>query len=153
MAHVRIDARVSDFQSEIHTVISRMDTAAFGVLEDLREIGLAAARGAMPTGSYESSHDHHDGERPPLQETLHSEHFGRTLNIWIEDVNAMSLDQGSEPHEIHGNPLLKFFWERKGVEFRGPMVNHPGTGAYHFMDAGFDAIDAAAERILDAHYL
>jgi hypothetical protein len=153
MANADFTLRSSDFRSEVHTVVRDMTSAGWAVIEELSEIGEAAIREAMPSGSYASSHHHHDAERPPLQENLQSEHAGYHLDIWIDSVNAMSLDQGSAPHEIHGNPQLRFFWEKAGVPFRGPMVNHPGTDAHHFMQAGFDAMDAAAEEILDKYYL
>jgi hypothetical protein len=49
-------------------------------------------------------------------------------------------------------PNLVFWWEREGVLFVGPMVNHPGNAAQPFMEAGFAAMDAAAEGILKKHY-
>lgn len=152
MAYLNIEARVDSDFSELHAVISKMDTAAWGALEDLREIGIEAAKEAMPGHSYASSGDHHGPGRPPIHESLHSEHFGRTINIWIEDVNALSQEFGAAPHEIHGNPMLKFYWEKEEVLFRGPMVNHPGNDPQPFMGAGFAAMDAAAEAILDAAY-
>lgn len=38
---------------------------------------------------------------------------------------ASFTDEGSEPHEIHGNPLLAFEWEGQLVIVRS--VHHPGT--------------------------
>lgn len=38
--------------------------------------------------------------------------------------------KGSEPHFItprRGKKFLVFYWEREGVNFRGPLVDHPGS--------------------------
>lgn len=62
-------------------------------------------------------------------------------------------DEGGDDGEGGGNkPNLVFWWEREGVLFVGPMVHHPGNEAQPFMEAGFAAMDAAAEGILKKHY-
>jgi hypothetical protein len=37
------------------------------------------------------------------------------------------VDEGTEPHEIHGNPLLVFYWPKTGRTMFLPRVQHPGT--------------------------
>lgn len=50
---------------------------------------------------------------------------------------------GTSPHEIraHGRNL-GFFWEKRGVQFVGPRVSHPGNRATRFVQ---DSVRAAAD--------
>jgi len=56
---------------------------------------------------------------------------------------APALELGAAPHPIPLSPdwshMLHFFWEREGVEFWGPMVNHPGNKPYAFMRRGAES--------------
>jgi len=48
------------------------------------------------------------------------------------------LNEGTRPHEIMGNPVLAFPWDKIGGRtafFR--KVNHPGFAGLHFMEAAF----------------
>jgi hypothetical protein len=58
--------------------------------------------------------------------------FGQGLDY------AASLEMGAEPHVIEARNVenLRFYWEREGVEFYGPRVNHPGNRPYKFMRKG-----------------
>lgn len=58
--------------------------------------------------------------------------FGQGLDY------APSLENGAEPHPIDAKNVenLKFYWERAGVQFYGPHVNHPGNRPYKFMRNG-----------------
>jgi hypothetical protein len=54
--------------------------------------------------------------------------------------HAAYVHEGTAPHGIDGNPLLRFRWvERGGILFRGPHVNHPGYGGDPFLrNAAFE---------------
>lgn len=41
---------------------------------------------------------------------------------------SLAVHDGAEPHVIEARtkPNLRFFWEREGRMFVGPVVNHPG---------------------------
>ena len=58
--------------------------------------------------------------------------FGQGLDY------AAAIENGSEPHVIEAKnaEYLKFYWEREGVMFYGPRVNHPGNRPYKFMRNG-----------------
>jgi len=48
------------------------------------------------------------------------------------------LEEGTRPHEIIGNPVLAFPWDKLGgatAFFR--KVNHPGFAGLHFMEKAF----------------
>lgn len=51
---------------------------------------------------------------------------------------AAAIELGAEPHVIEASNVenLKFYWKRKGVQFYGPRVNHPGNRPYKFMRNG-----------------
>lgn len=50
---------------------------------------------------------------------------------------------GTSPHEIRGHGRdLNFFWEKRGVQFIGPKVSHPGNRANRFVQ---DSVQAAAD--------
>lgn len=42
---------------------------------------------------------------------------------------AISVHDGAQPHliEAKNKPNLRFYWEKVGRNFSGPMVNHPGV--------------------------
>ena len=45
-------------------------------------------------------------------------------------------DAGTEPHEIPGNPLLYFYWDKLGEFMVLPVVNHPGTTGTQWFNGG-----------------
>lgn len=51
---------------------------------------------------------------------------------------------GTGPHIItgHGQGGLAFYWEKRGVYFVGPRVNHPGNPANRFVQ---DSVQAARD--------
>ena len=60
---------------------------------------------------------------------------GKLLRLRNTHKNAHILDKGSRPHVIRARraPLLRFFWERKGVWVSTYRVKHPGTRPYRFL--------------------
>lgn len=50
---------------------------------------------------------------------------------------------GVAPHSIDARnaPKLRFFWEREGINFVGPHVNHPGTRPNDFAARGMAAVE------------
>jgi hypothetical protein len=46
---------------------------------------------------------------------------------------AAAIDQGARPHDIHGSPLLVFFWAKKNRWVRARRVKHPGNRPYRFL--------------------
>lgn len=58
--------------------------------------------------------------------------FGFWGTITIAAKYAVYVDRGTKPHDIHGNPLLKFYWPKIGAWVALRKVKHPGT-----MGAGF----------------
>lgn len=73
------------------------------------------------------------------------------LTVRSEDPFVIGYEFGTPPHQIwarrnpgrpdnarpapggprnDGAVLLDFFWERAGIQFNGPMVNHPGARAH-----------------------
>jgi hypothetical protein len=49
---------------------------------------------------------------------------------------AEPLELGAIAHEITGNSLLSFWWEKAGMFFVGPKVQHPGNIAYRYVYGG-----------------
>lgn len=47
------------------------------------------------------------------------------------------LEEGTRPHEIAGNPILAFYWDKMGADVFFRRVQHPGTKAYQFMARTF----------------
>lgn len=58
--------------------------------------------------------------------------FGQGLDY------AAALELGAMPHSIDASaaPVLQFWWEKMGLWFVGPHVNHPGNRPYAFMRNG-----------------
>lgn len=55
------------------------------------------------------------------------------------------VHEGTGPHGIDGNPLLRFPWKKKGgVIIVTPHVNHPGNKANPFL---FDALKDVVARL------
>lgn len=51
---------------------------------------------------------------------------------------------GVAPHAIDARnvPKLRFFWEREGINFVGPHVNHPGSRPNDFAARGMASVEA-----------
>ena len=60
---------------------------------------------------------------------------------------AATLELGSRPHVIQARrrPLLYFWWEKRAVQFSGPLVHHPGNVRPKLILT--DAIQLAARRL------
>jgi hypothetical protein len=54
---------------------------------------------------------------------------------------AQAIEKGAVPHSIDAKNVenLAFFWEKAGVQFYGPHVNHPGNRPYLFVRSGSEA--------------
>jgi hypothetical protein len=63
---------------------------------------------------------------------------GITVGFGQGVPHAAAIELGAEPHSIDAVNVenLKFYWERAGVQFYGPHVNHPGNRPYKFMRNG-----------------
>lgn len=63
---------------------------------------------------------------------------GVTVGFGKDVPYAAALEFGAEPHPIDAVNVenLAFYWERAGVQFYGPHVNHPGNRPYKFMRNG-----------------
>jgi hypothetical protein len=46
---------------------------------------------------------------------------------------AAAIDKGARPHDIHGSPLLVFFWKKHNKWVRARRVKHPGNRPYRFL--------------------
>lgn len=59
----------------------------------------------------------------------------KTVYIMTDVPYALDVELGTMPHIIRAKnvPYLSFFWEKKGVDFVGKEVHHPGTPAQPFM--------------------
>lgn len=55
------------------------------------------------------------------------------VEVGSEDPIALIEHEGTEPHTIHGNPLLVFWWGKVGRVVAFPKVNHPGTTGSHYL--------------------
>lgn len=66
--------------------------------------------------------------------TVRSSKTGVLLKFEAKVPYASYLEKGTPPHPIHGNPILKFYWERMGRDAYFYNVNHPGTKATHFLE-------------------
>lgn len=119
-----------------------------------RIFDLAVVR--SPTaGSARDNSGHNDGG--PLRDshfmrtTLHPD-MGWILRIGAEKDYAWYVHQGTKPHDIVGNPILRFYWpngRNDGRAFTGPgvyyfpLVHHPGTKAQPWLWSSAVSILAA----------
>lgn len=55
---------------------------------------------------------------------------------------AAPVHEGASPHRIVARraPYLEFFWEKRGVIFRGRKVNHPGNHGQPWLRAAMNAV-------------
>lgn len=70
-----------------------------------------------------------------------------TFHLTADTPYAATLELGSKPHIIQARRrrLLYFFWEKRQVQFAGPLVHHPGNQKPKLILT--DAIQVAARRI------
>jgi hypothetical protein len=61
----------------------------------------------------------------------------KRVSAWVGSTlpYAASQHDGSKRHDIMARRvrLLKFYWEREGRWFSGPIVNHPGTKGNEYL--------------------
>jgi hypothetical protein len=93
---------------------------------------------------YDDSPDR-DAGRPHLRDTIvkrltDSGGAGVTVQVGSESPIAVFHHEGTEPHMIHGDPLLVFFWPKAGRVVAFPRVNHPGTRPNRFLTNALDAL-------------
>lgn len=87
-----------------------------------------------------------------------------TISSLAEGAKVASLDKGSRPHIIQGNPYLYFPAAKQGAysprrqavataqsrnkagfrTIKAASVNHPGTAAHHFLER---ALERAVQRV------
>ena len=70
-----------------------------------------------------------------------------TLVAEAKAPQARFTEEGTRPHEIRGNPILAFYWEKVGrfVYFR--KVNHPGNKAKPWFRPTIDDAGALFRQI------
>lgn len=88
------------------------------------------------------------GGRPPggLQRSISFDMEGTSAKFTAAGYAGYVIG-GTSPHDITGNPLLAFFWERTGDFVVFTKVRHPGTKPNDFRDP---ALTAAADDASDA---
>lgn len=95
-------------------------------------MGIARSTCPIDTGQLEASHDGPDftwGVFP-------------TFKISNRAPYAFYVHEGTGPHQIRARraPMLRFWWESRGVEFRGPKVNHPGGPSQPWLRNAMNAV-------------
>jgi hypothetical protein len=58
---------------------------------------------------------------------------GPVFEVGSADPVALWVHEGTEPHQIVGNPLLVFHWAKLGKVVAFRQVNHPGTKPNRFL--------------------
>lgn len=97
-----------------------------------RIYAMAVATSPIKTGRLKGSHD------PPRFTWGHSPSF----RIAATAPYAFYVHQGTAPHLIVAKraPYLQFFWERRNVVFRGPLVHHPGNAPQPWLRLAMEAV-------------
>lgn len=97
-----------------------------------RIYGIAVATAPFKTGRLKASH-----ELPEFRWG-----FAPSFTIANRAPYAAPVHEGARPHRIVARraPLLVFFWEKRGVEFRGRSVNHPGNASQPWLRNAMNAV-------------
>lgn len=92
-----------------------------------------AAQGLIGHGD-----DPHPGQLIGSGRVFNATAHGITVGFGKDVEYAAALEFGAEPHPIDAVNVenLKFYWEKAGVQFYGPHVNHPGNRPYKFVRNG-----------------
>lgn len=95
-------------------------------------LGIAISTCPVDTGFLDASHDGPD---------FSWGHFP-TFRISNLAPYAAAVHEGARPHIIRAvhAPVLHFFWEKRGVVFRGKTVNHPGNGSQPWLRNAMNAV-------------
>lgn len=71
--------------------------------------------------------------RDSIVKRIRQDAQGPVVEVGSSDPVALWVHEGTQPHEIRGNPLLVFFWGKAGRVVALPRVNHPGTRPNRFL--------------------
>lgn len=115
--------------------IREVEAAGTMTVKELIEIGAEESRRQAPVGVK------HDLRTIPLKDSIMTMMTGRSRGKWFSVArHALYVEKGTKPHEIPGNPFLRFFWENEGRMwipglFGTPdVVHHPGAKAQPFLE-------------------
>lgn len=140
MAEVRAETRVISRDS-IGQFISTLEAAKHRTAERSAEVGEAIAKAQVPRRT----------ERTAA--TIQGRVVGNQAVVTVGGAYAFHV-KGTKPHTIRArrHPNLRFWWEREGVLFRGPVVNHPGNRPYPYMQMAYKAMTATVMQIAREEY-
>lgn len=147
--HVGTQVHMRD---ELGRFIKEVEGAATKAVERSLQVGESAAKARAPirTGR--------------LRNSFFPAVLSRTSGVLTNTAPyARWQDEGAGRHPLPAN--VSFFWEREGRMWMPPEVylrvtgypgadpiDHPGNPATHFMDAGYRAMIARMQSILDSSY-
>lgn len=110
-----------------------------------RAVENAAQDGAREAQNVGQFKDHTGDLRSHIRaDNLQESTLTATWKIVSPEPYSIFVEAGTKPHEIPGNPLLKFYWPKVGAWVALPKVNHPGGRPFPFMGPGA----LKAERVL-----
>lgn len=95
------------------------------------------------------------GDNSPgtLRDSLEIKQSGLTAAIEYPPDYASYVSEGTDPHQIDGNPVLSFYWPKIGKVVTVRSVQHPGTAPNPWWDTLVtedhlvELLDDAAETI------
>ena len=139
MAKIRVNAQVQ-YRDRFGRFISECEAAKYRMLERVGDVGERVAKAEVPRGSKP------DPRTRTLLSSIKTRQSGNTVIVEAIARHALHQEYGTGPHVIRGNPKLKFYWENRGVNFVGPLVNHPGHGPQPYLRPAYAAM---AARVMD----
>ena len=152
---------MSNFQLENHVIARNQigqfadacSAAATASVRDAAERGVQYAKANAPVGPK------HDKRTATLQDSFYVEQISRTqVKFGNSARHAMAQEFGARPHEIPGNPFLRFYWEEAGRMWvpglfgDQDIVNHPGNPAQPFMRPAYRRVMQEFMDIVRRHY-
>lgn len=148
MPTVRVHGKLNDptvsgrvfARDSLGRFISELEAAKHRTLEDVGRMGQRVAIAHVPkkTGRTAS--------------TIRAIIKGNQVSLEASGLAAAAQETGAVPHPIDGRPL-RFWWEKRGVQFVGPHVNHPGVKhPSNFLSKGWRAMSESVMMYARRHY-
>jgi hypothetical protein len=133
--------------------IAECEAAGSRTVDDILDEGVELSRNMAPVGAK------HDPRTVPLREGFFTQRLGRTSGVWGNFArHALAIEKGARPHEIVGQPFMRFYWESArrmwipGLMGEPDIINHPGNDAQPYLRPAYTIVMRRAMDIARRHY-
>lgn len=145
MARVAVSNQVI-YRSNKGQFLANINGGATRTVQRTIDRGVELSKGYAPIGRKP------DERTVPLHAGFFTKMLSSTAGVWGNFArHALPIELGAGPHQIPGNPALRFYWEAMGrmwipaeIFYQQPglpdLVNHPGNAAQPFLRPAYEDI-------------